>query len=64
MYEYTFYFGGRRIGAIGIMLHYRVTVVADDVQEARRALYNTHEHISDVILERRKETDYVPRKTE
>lgn len=47
-YQYTFTFNGRENGAIGITLKHRVSVMAENVDAAKLALYNTHEHISSI----------------
>lgn len=45
MKTYRVTFTGRLKGAIGTMGRHRVTVLADNVWEARMALYETHDHI-------------------
>lgn len=43
-------FQGRRMGGIGISYHIEKFVEADTPEAARLKLYETHEHISGLIL--------------
>ncbi len=45
MKEFTFYFEGKKKGAIGCFDFYIVTVKADTQEEAHKRLYKTHDHI-------------------
>jgi hypothetical protein len=47
---YTFKFLGRTAGAVGILATWTMDVVAPTLEEARLKLYDTHEHISGVVL--------------
>ena len=48
--NYIAYFVGREKGAIGINYRINLHVEAANEDEARLKLYDTHEHISDVIF--------------
>jgi hypothetical protein len=56
--EYTFAFKGRRVGALGVPSVYHHSVVADRVEDARLALYETYEHIYDCILVGRRDVPH------
>jgi hypothetical protein len=47
---YTFTFNGRLVGAIGAFSQHMQTVRANNEGEGRMALYNTHEHLTGVVL--------------
>ncbi len=44
--KYRLDFYGRKVGAIGIFYQTSVTLEAANEDEARRKIYDTHEHIS------------------
>ena len=48
--KYTAHFIGKNKGPIGILQRFKVVVEADNEDDARLKLYDTHEHISDVIF--------------
>lgn len=48
--KYTAHFFGRNKGAIGISQRFIVFVVADNEDDARLKLYDTHEHISQCVF--------------
>lgn len=50
MHEYTFCFNGRRLGAIGTLSQFRVSVIAENDDLARLSLYDNFEHITVVSL--------------
>ena len=50
MYEYTFTFNGRKIGAIGSLSQFKVSVIAENDDLARLSLYENFEHITVVAL--------------
>ena len=51
MKKYKFEFTGRLIGAIGITYLCTKEVYADSIEQAKLKLYDTHEHISNIVLQ-------------
>lgn len=49
-HRYTFTFTGKLAGALGITYTHTQTVEAEDIDEARLRLYDTHDHISSLTL--------------
>jgi hypothetical protein len=43
-------FQGRKRGAAGIVYTHHVIVGGDDVDQARARLYDTHEHIHNLVM--------------
>lgn len=50
MKNYVFEFIGREMGALGVCMHQVVKVQAETLPEAHRKLYDTHEHISVLMV--------------
>jgi hypothetical protein len=48
--KYQLVFYGRKVGAIGIMYWITVTIEASSEDEARIKIYDTHEHISGLVV--------------
>jgi hypothetical protein len=48
---FTMEFTGRSVGAIGITHRCIENVKADCISDAYKALYHTHEHISDLVVD-------------
>lgn len=46
MKTFKCYFTGRKVGAIGIFYDFIVTVQAENEEQARLKVYETHEHLS------------------
>lgn len=50
MIKYRCTFTGRKVGAIGIFYRHTVEVTAHTPEAARLACYETHDHISDLVV--------------
>lgn len=50
MKTFECYFTGRKVGAIGAFCEFIVTVEAENEDAARLKLYDTHEHISKLMI--------------
>ncbi len=50
MKRFLFEFTGREVGAIGVMQEFSVIVNADNEESARLTIYDTHEHITQLIV--------------
>jgi hypothetical protein len=48
MKQFTFSFTGKTKGALGLPQNYIVTTQGENLQAARLALYDTHEHVSNL----------------
>jgi len=48
--EYTIKFQGRQVGAIGIFSNFTVKVYAETPKDAILKVYETHEHLTEVIV--------------
>lgn len=48
MRQFTFSFTGKQNGALGLREYYSVITEGENLQAARLALYDTHEHISNL----------------
>ncbi len=46
MKKYTFSFLGVKLGAIGKRVKFKVTTEAENFEDAKLKLYDTHEHIT------------------
>lgn len=55
LFEITF--TGRKLGAIGIMQHFRRIVSAETPEAARLKLYETHEHVTNATLRQMSDTE-------
>jgi len=47
---FTCRFNGREVGAIGVFHDFEINIVAENIDAARLAVYKTHEHLSDLVI--------------